>query len=124
MPTDPQILGFSSRFYENALESAEEHRIAGRSVRVLTFPYFVATKLEAFKGRGKGDYYTSKDIEDLIAVFAGRPGFSLEFANSPIDVQNFIHNELLSHLNDREFLSAISGHLPRDSNITPGETVT
>jgi len=36
-------------------------------------PYFLATKLEAFDGRGKGDYLSSHDIEDIVAVLDGRP---------------------------------------------------
>lgn len=36
-------------------------------------PYFCATKLEAFGGRGKNDYLASHDLEDLITVVDGRP---------------------------------------------------
>ena len=44
----------------------------GLRIRVVTAPYFVATKLEAFRGRGRGDYISSHDLEDLLAVIDGR----------------------------------------------------
>jgi hypothetical protein len=52
MPLDPAILGFSNRWYPEALEAAEEVQLpAGLTVRVITAPYFLGTKLEAFRGR-------------------------------------------------------------------------
>jgi hypothetical protein len=41
-------------------------------IRVVTAPYFIATKLEAYKGRGKGDFVGSHDLEDLVSVVDGR----------------------------------------------------
>ena len=42
------------------------------SVRVITAPYFIATKLEAFFDRGRGDFLGSSDLEDIITVLDGR----------------------------------------------------
>jgi len=36
-------------------------------------PLFIATKLEAFRGRGGGDVVTSHDLEDIVMVIDGRP---------------------------------------------------
>jgi hypothetical protein len=38
-----------------------------------TSPYLLATKLEAFRGRGDGDFAGSTDIEDIILIIDGRP---------------------------------------------------
>ena len=35
---------------------------------------FLASKLEAYRGRGADDPYLSHDLEDVVAVIAGRPG--------------------------------------------------
>ena len=58
------------------LDSAVEHELGpDLRVRVIAGFYFCATKLEAFAGRGKGDYQSSRDLEDLIAVVGdGREG--------------------------------------------------
>ncbi len=52
MPTDPRILGFSNRWYGPALTTAQPVDLAGLKARVITAVYFVATKLQAFLGRG------------------------------------------------------------------------
>ena len=53
LPTDESILGFSNHWYAEGFKMAEQHNFANHTLRVLSFPYFLATKLEAFNGRGK-----------------------------------------------------------------------
>jgi hypothetical protein len=66
MPTDERILGFSNRWYKAAMENAQRMQVEnGLMLRVVTAPFFLGTKLEAFKGRGKNDYFASHDLEDL-----------------------------------------------------------
>ena len=73
MPLDAKILGFSNLWYKPALDSALVHELeADLPVRVVTAVYFCATKLEAFAGRGKNDFQSSHDLEDLMAVVDGR----------------------------------------------------
>jgi len=56
MPLDEKILGFSNRWYRAAMESSVTERLSDDlEIRIVTGPFFVATKLEAFKGRGRGD---------------------------------------------------------------------
>ena len=63
MPIDERVLGFSNRWYPLAIETAQTFDIAGHDVRVVTPVLFVATKLEAFHGRGGGDVIASHDLE-------------------------------------------------------------
>lgn len=73
MPDDEAILGFSNRWYATGIETAQPHILdAGLEIRVLTPPVFVATKLEAFRGRGNDDLYASRDAEDLLLLVDGR----------------------------------------------------
>jgi hypothetical protein len=46
--------------------------IAGSDVHLITAVNFVATKLEAFHGRGANDVTLSHDLEDIVAVIDGR----------------------------------------------------
>lgn len=74
MPTDPEIFGFGNEWYQSALEKAVVFELpSGNRIRMVTAPYFLATKLAAFAGRGKGDYLMSHDMEDIVAVLDGRP---------------------------------------------------
>lgn len=57
MPSHPQILGFSNRWYPAAIQTATRVTLGrGLEIHLVSAPAFVATKLEAFADRGKGDY--------------------------------------------------------------------
>lgn len=73
MPTDAQILGFGNNWYGPAAENAVSVELpSGKQIRMVSGPYFLITKLEAFDGRGGGDYLASHDMEDIVAVLDGR----------------------------------------------------
>lgn len=80
MPIDDEILGFSNRWYPRAIASAERRSIGGTDFRIVTPVYFVATKLEAFHGRGTVDLAMSHDLEDVITLVDGRPELIAEIA--------------------------------------------
>lgn len=59
------VLGFTNRWYRAGIENATIHDLGeGNQSRMFDFPFFIAAKLEAFKGRENGDYYGSKDMEE------------------------------------------------------------
>ena len=53
----------------------------------------LATKLEAFKGRGRGDYLASADNEDVIAVIDGRPEVLTEVEACPRELRAYLAGE-------------------------------
>ncbi len=116
MPTDPQILGFGNQWYAAASENAEAIQLpSGRHIRMVSAPYFLVTKLEAFDGRGNGDYLMSHDIEDIIAVLDGRPSVVTEVRNATSVLVKELVSRFSHLLRDRQFIEAISGHMPTDS---------
>ncbi len=56
MPTGETILGFSNRWYRPAIAAAQRVPIVGLLARIITPIYYLATKLEAFRSRGRSDY--------------------------------------------------------------------
>jgi hypothetical protein len=115
MPLDPKILGFSNLWYKPALDSAVVHELeTDLRVRVVTAVYFCATKLEAFAGRGKNDYQSSHDLEDLMAVLDGRAELVEEIHAGAADVRAYIAAETRKLLAIREFLDALPGYLLPD----------
>ena len=115
MPLDERILGFSNHWYKPAMDAATELEIApGLRVRVVTAPYFCATKLEAFRGRGKGDYLASHDLEDLITVVDGRPGLLDELRAASGDVRSDVADAIGKMLKDSQFIDALPGYLLPD----------
>ena len=115
MPLDEEILGFSNRWYKPAMDSALVHELEpDLRVRVVTGVYFCATKLEAFAGRGKGDYQSSHDLEDLIGVVDGRAELVKEIHAGPEDVRTCIASEITKLLATPAFVDALPGYLLPD----------
>jgi predicted nucleotidyltransferase len=114
MPTDPFILGFSNRWYGPALVHAQKSSIGDYEIRVITAPYFLATKLEAFHGRGKNDF-SSHDLEDIITVVDGRPELVNEVHLAPSDLQKHLKDQFADLVSNRDFLEALPGHLLPDA---------
>lgn len=114
MPVDEQILGFSNRWYPMAVETANTLDIAGHTVRVVAPALFVATKLEAFHGRGGDDVVASHDLEDIIAVVDGRPGIVADVAAADAAVRSYIADEIRLLLDSADFLEALAGFLLPD----------
>jgi hypothetical protein len=114
MPTDSSILGFGNPWYRPALENAQRTRIGEYVIRLITAPYFLATKLEAFHGRGKNDF-RSHDLEDIVTVVDGRPEIVDEVRLTAADLQKYLSKEFRALLSNRDFLDALPGHLLPDA---------
>jgi hypothetical protein len=116
MPTDPEILGFSNRWYEAALETAQEVALpSGARIRAVIPPYLLATKLEAFRGRGRDDYLGSADFEDIVRLTDGREALIPEVEAAPTDVREFIGSEIGRMLADPRFEAGVAGALLPDA---------
>jgi hypothetical protein len=108
-------LGPTNRWYADAIATAETHAVAcGVEVLAISPIYFVATKLEAFRSRGGGDYLESHDLEDVLTVIAGLPSLRADVELAGSVVARTVRGEL-SLLAAREpFLEAIWGHFEGD----------
>ena len=116
MPTNPDILGFGSEWYERAFAAAQVHDLpSGHTIRLISAPYFLITKLAAFEWRGNEDYALSHDIEDLIAVIDGRPDVTYEVKQLEAGARGHLARKIAALLANRSFLDALPGHLPGDA---------
>ena len=115
MPTHASVLGFTNQWYRPAVENAQLIRLGRHPTRIITAPYFLATKLEAFRGRGKNDHRMSHDLEDVITVVNGRPELAGEVSKSAADLRQYLSAELRSLLANRAFRDALPGHLLPDA---------
>jgi Nucleotidyl transferase AbiEii toxin, Type IV TA system len=116
MPVDAAILGFSNRWYRPALHAATLLELEpDLSIRLVSAPYFLATKIEAFHGRGRGDYLASRDIEDLVAVLDGRPEVVAEAQSADAALRSFLADHVAQFLADEKFRAALPGHLAPDA---------
>ncbi|HXG57093.1 MAG TPA: hypothetical protein VNJ03_17075 [Vicinamibacterales bacterium] len=117
MPTDERILGFSNRWYKPAIQSADSFTVGEHVIRLINPVYFVATKLEAFHGRGKGDVTASHDLEDVVTVIDGRLEIIDEIHFAPEEVRMYIAEQFRALLNDTDFADSLPGFLfPDDAS--------
>lgn len=110
VPLDEKVLGFANRWYRPGFEAAQLATLpTGLQLRHLSAPYFVATKLEAFKDRGNNDVYLSHDLEDIITVVDGRDELLAELAAAPSEVRHFIAGHFQAVLNHPDFSNVLPG---------------
>ncbi len=115
MPTQEEILGFTNRWYRMGVATAQTLTLpSGVPIRVLRAPEFIATKLEAFYGRGGGDYLFSHDMGDIISVIDGRESLLREGLDSLSPLREYLAAQFQHLLTDRRFVDALPGHLPPD----------
>jgi predicted nucleotidyltransferase len=116
MPSQPGVLSFHNRWYPLAVSTATSTALpSGRSIKLIAAPVFIATKLEAFNGRGNGDFLVSHDLEDIITVVDGRPALIEELRGAPEALRTYIATEIASLLDTPQFVDAVPGHLPGDA---------
>jgi predicted nucleotidyltransferase len=110
MPVAADVLGFTNRWYPYAVDSAEEVEIEPcLRIRVATAVAFVATKLEAFADRGRGDPMTSHDLEDVLNIVDGREELAAELTAAPPALQAAVRGAFRTLLADPDFASLLPG---------------
>jgi len=116
MPSEDGVLGFHNHWYPLAVQSAQTVALdEGISIRLIAAPVFVGTKLEAFQGRGAGDFLMSHDLEDIITVVDGRATLAEEVRQSPAELREYLAKNFQALLDSSDFLEALAGHLPGDA---------
>jgi predicted nucleotidyltransferase len=110
LPLSKEVLGYTNVWYASALHRATSFLLpGGQSIRLITAPYFLGTKMEAFRGRGQMDFQASHDLEDFVAVIDGRSTILEEVANSPGDLREYLADAASSLLSESAFLDVLPG---------------
>lgn len=113
MPTDESVLGFSNRWYPEAVASATRLRLpSGTAINLISAPAFLATKFEAFRTRGKADLLMSHDFEDIVNVVEGRLSIVEEVDAGGTALKSYL---------GRQFADVITA--PDFANVLPGLVV-
>ena len=116
MPTLEKILGFSNRWYPLAMATATPAALpSGLIIRLVHAPVFIGTKLEAFSGRGNGDYLFSHDLGDFLSIMDGRDALITECQQSDSELRAYLSDWATRLLAAPAFLEALPGHLLGDA---------
>lgn len=116
MPSDSRILGFTNRCYPEGIGNAVNTKLpSGNTILIFSLPYFIATKIEAYFGRGQGDFRFSSDIEDIVTVLDGQKDFK-ELLSAPNTVKAYLKKSFRTFINDSVFLEGLSAHIDQGSD--------
>jgi predicted nucleotidyltransferase len=112
MPTHDAAIGFSNRWYPAGFAHAIGYDIGeGEPIRILSAPYFIASKLEAFKSRGKNDGRTSTDFEDIVFVLENNSRIWEEMAEAPEDVREYLKQSFGQLMQTSTFEEWLDSHV-------------
>ena len=115
MPDDEAVLGYSNPWYAEAMNTAKYYQlIPGVTIKLITPPYFVATKLQAYHGRGNNDPMGSRDIEDILCLFDGREALLAEVELSSPDLREYIAKQIAFLLDHNDFQYAVQSTVMGD----------
>jgi hypothetical protein len=110
MPVQPEVLGFSNRWYRYAVDTAVPVELRpGLAIRLASAVAFVATKLEAFASRGAGDILGSHDLEDVLNIVDGREELARELAVAPSALRQAVGGAFAALLAHPDFANALPG---------------
>jgi hypothetical protein len=115
MPTSEEVLGFSNPWYRLGIETAVERELgSGARIRAVAPAVVVATKLAAWRGRGRGDVLKSLDVHDIAVLLDGRPELIDELAAQREELRRYVAVELAT-LRDEMYFdyvidSAVAGY--------------
>lgn len=114
MPADPataDLLGCNNRWFADGLATANEHTLpSGARIRLFAPPYFLASKLEAYAGRGAQNPLGSQDLEDILNLVNGREELLQEVDSAASDLRAYLTQSMSALLGNRDF-----GYLVQDA---------
>jgi predicted nucleotidyltransferase len=87
-------------------------KIGDKTIRLLSLPYFLATKFDAHSDRGGLDPRTSKDFEDIVYLLDYVSDFEQQISIAPKDVKTYLINQFEAILEDSLKQEAILAQIP------------
>ena len=124
MPADSNIMGFENRWYPDGMANAVKATLPdAQEIRVFSLPYLTASKIDAFLGRGRDDFESSVDLEDIIALVDGCADFQKRIEQAPEKVRSYVAKHFKELLAVDRFQDVLPGYLPGPSPIGRAERV-
>jgi hypothetical protein len=116
MPSRADILGFENEWQAAAIPHAVVCQLpSGAAIRAAPPVYMLAMKLEAFKGRGRGDFLGSRDFGDIVTLIDGRSELLEEVGSADAAVRAYIAAETRRLLSERRLMDGLAGAMRGDA---------
>jgi predicted nucleotidyltransferase len=112
MPTSGEVLGFANLWYKEGFAQSMQKDIGNDCIiKLFQSPYFIASKLEAFKGRGTGDGRLSSDFEDIVFVLNNRQVIWEEMQTCSPHLKQYLKSEFENLSKSNYLYEWVSAHL-------------
>jgi hypothetical protein len=113
MPIEESVLGFTNPWFQAGIDHMMPITVTEKcSWRVLSAPFALAAKLEAFWSRGAADPGSSHDLEDILTIVNGRLEVVIEVGNAPEACQRYVAESFNNILTEQRLLEVLSFHMP------------
>jgi len=110
MAVEDGPLGPANKWYKIGFNDLWKVKVKAQTISILKAPCYLATKFEAFNGRGK-DYRTSHDMEDIIYILDNRINIVNEIKTAPEEIRNFIQSELKKMVDQALLNEVLEAHI-------------
>ena len=111
MPTEASVIGFSNIWYEDGFKNAITIKIDDCHIKIFSLPYFIASKIEAFKSRGLNNYLFSSDFEDIVYVLENNSNVSTLIKEAPQEIVEYLKKAFEDFRNNPNFEEGLFAHL-------------
>ena len=111
IPFEETLLGPTNSWLKPGFPFAYKVQAGEKRIKILPVSYFLATKFEAFKSRGKNDPFMSHDFEDIIYVLDNNIEVVEIIKSADENLIQFMKEMADFILNHRSKNDVISGHI-------------
>jgi len=101
----------SNKWFESGMKNLRKIDIGDVEINILDTPHFLATKFEAYSGRGQNDPRTSWDFEDIVYILDNNLGLIEEVSKSPNNVRQYLIKWFRDIAESPSMQEALEAHL-------------
>ena len=118
------VLNFTNKWYAPSFALAEDVLVEhGQSIRIFPFFSFIACKLEAYLGRGRGNLRTSHDFEDIVYVINNNTKAATLLQQAPLEIKKYLKEQFSGLIKQAVFEEAIAGHMPSNEGLRKNRVI-
>jgi len=116
MPNDPSVIGFTNPWYIDGMRNSINYSLEENlTIRIFAPAWFLASKMVAFSDRGKYDFRTSSDFEDIVFVLDNKPFLIDDLKTANKKVKQYLNLEFRKYLLNKNLSEGIFCALPYGS---------
>ena len=101
----------ANRWFKEGFKQAYDHNLENEKIKLLPFPYFLATKFEAFDSRGGHDARGSHDFEDIVYLLNYTSNFDELILGTDNNVKSFLISCLKEITESKKLQEAVKANL-------------